>query len=249
MTDAPEEPPVVPRERGGVRRPRVGDSGSPVGSTLSIILAVIAVIAGFLILRAITDDDTSADGGVIEGPGATTATTPGIGSVTVDPSLPTTTGSPTSAPPAAGAVYSGATIAVANASGIGGSAGQMSTALETEGYEGIGEPGDSTGGELDASIVYYVPGDAAAQAVAQSIATDLGGAEIAEMPDPRPAEGGDVADATVLVMLGLDAADQTLAELSGGATGATGGTGATDGTTADTVVPPPAIITQPEEDG
>ncbi len=39
------------------RSPRVGDCGSPVGSTLSIVLAVIAVVAGFLILRAITDDD------------------------------------------------------------------------------------------------------------------------------------------------------------------------------------------------
>ena len=51
------------RRRARARRaaqPRVGDGGSPVGSTLSIVLAVVAVVAGFLILRAITDDD---DGG------------------------------------------------------------------------------------------------------------------------------------------------------------------------------------------
>ena len=69
MTDVPEGPAGVEPERGSRRSQRVGDSGSPVGSTLSIVLAVVAVIAGFLILRAITDDDD--DGG------ATDLVTPG----------------------------------------------------------------------------------------------------------------------------------------------------------------------------
>src|SRR5215213_1580891 len=62
MTDAPEGPAESEPERGSRRSPRVGDGGSPVGSTLSIVLAVIAVIAGFSILRAITDDDGDTGG-------------------------------------------------------------------------------------------------------------------------------------------------------------------------------------------
>ena len=230
MTDAPDDSSGLSSER-GARRPRVGDSGSPVGSTLSIILAVVAVVAGFLILRAITDDDSSADGEeVVDGGGTEVTTTPTIpeGQITVE-----TTAVPQTAP--AGPVYTGATIAVANASGIGGSAGAMSTALTSEGYQGLGEPGNATGGGLDVSLVYYVAGDAAAQAVAQSIANDLGGVQAAEMPTPRPAEGGSVETATVLVMLGTDTAGRTIADLSGAGGGATGAT----------VVPPPAIITQP----
>ena len=57
MTDAPEGPPRASPSAVHARTPRVDGGGSPVGSTLSIVLAVIAVIAGFLILRAITDDD------------------------------------------------------------------------------------------------------------------------------------------------------------------------------------------------
>ena len=75
MTDAPEGPAEGEPERGSRRSPRTGDSGSPVGSTLSIVLAVIAVIAGFLILRAITNDDES--GGVTGGTTPTEATTAG----------------------------------------------------------------------------------------------------------------------------------------------------------------------------
>ena len=52
----------------GGRSPRQGPGNSPVGSTLSIVLAVIAVVAGFLILRNITDDGgaDSATGSITE---------------------------------------------------------------------------------------------------------------------------------------------------------------------------------------
>ena len=64
MSDAPEGRGREP-ERGSRGPPRVGDSGSPVGSTLSIVLAVVAVVAGFLILRAIFDDDDGGATGVV----------------------------------------------------------------------------------------------------------------------------------------------------------------------------------------
>ena len=65
---------------------RVGDSGSPVGSPLTIVLALIAVVVGFLIFRSIDDSDaggpedpagatTVARGHDDCSPGATTATT------------------------------------------------------------------------------------------------------------------------------------------------------------------------------
>ena len=68
---------------------RVGDSGSPVGSPLTIVLALIAVVVGFLIFRSIDDSDaggpevpdgaTTVAGAATTAPGATTATTAAAG--------------------------------------------------------------------------------------------------------------------------------------------------------------------------
>lgn len=236
MTDARDETSDVVPERGEGRRQRVGDSGSPVGSTLSIILAVVAVIAGFLILRALTSgDDSSSDEGNTITPVETVATTPNTGTSGGSGPVGSDVGSSTSTPMVE--TKTGATIVVANASGVPGSALQMSTALTTDGYMTVGEPGNSTGDPIPASVVYYVPNDPAALAVAQTLAADLGGVQTAEIVDPRPADGGAVAEATVLLMLGQDAAGRTLAELSagGGAAGAS--------TTVAGAVPPPQIVT------
>lgn len=206
MTDAPDGPAGVQPERGGGRRPpRVGDSGSPVGSTLSIVLAVIAVVAGFLILRAITDDDDDDAGGIVP-PGSTVSE--GTSVVPGSELVPTTVPVPTTV----GRVTTGAAVSVANASGIGGSAAGMTAALQGAGYT-TGEPGNNTGPNLDASVVYYVAGDLAAQAVAQSVAADMGGIQVAEMPVPAPIDV-DLGTSTVLVMVGTDTAGKTLADLN-----------------------------------
>ena len=218
-TDQPEG--TEPQRGSRGRTPRVGDSRSPVGSTLSIILAVIAVVAGFFILRELTDDD-----GTASAPGTAADTDSGSPDPTdaptgddddnADPTAGSGVGGVTTTPAPAGQVFSGATIAVANASGVGGSAGTMSSALTTAGYEGVGDPGNSTGDQLSATIVHYVTGDAAAQAVAQSIATDLGGVMASPMPETRPVDGeGDTSTATVLILLGTDTAGQSLSDLSG----------------------------------
>jgi hypothetical protein len=221
MSDLPEGQ----AERGAGRRPpRVGDSGSPVGSTLSIVLAVVAVVAGFLILRSVFDDD---DGGsAIEPP----VTTPAVGatSTTGDGTTPTTT--PVTTAPQR--VTSG-TVIVANASGVGGSAAAMSTALEGAGYT-LAEPTDASGADTDTTVVYFVRSAPGARETAQSVARDLGGVRARRMPAEIPVSGGDIGDATVLVMLGTDAAGKTLAELNptqvtapapagGGTTATTGG--------------------------
>lgn len=210
-TDLPES--NEPQRGGTGRPPRVGDSRSPVGSTLSIVLAVIAVVAGFFILRELTDDDdgtsTAVDGSPDEtGPelSGPVVSSPTGGSGGVAGGVTTTSAAPS--------VRSGATIAVANASGVGGSAGAMGAALATEGYEGVGEPGNSTGEQLSSSVVYYVATDPAAQAVAQTLATDLGGVTVEPMPAERPVDGnGDTGTATVLLLLGTDAANKSLSEL------------------------------------
>jgi hypothetical protein len=168
------------------------------------VLAVVAVVAGFLILRSIFDDD---DGGsAIEPP----VTTPLVGatSTTGDGTTPTTT-PPTTTPQR----VTSATVIVANASGVGGSAAAMSTALEGAGYT-LADPTDATGADIDASVVYFVRGAPGARQTAQSVARDLGGVRVRRMPEEIPVSGGDIGDATVLVMLGTDAAGKTLAELN-----------------------------------
>jgi hypothetical protein len=175
---------------------------------LSIVLAVVAVIAGFLILRAITDDDDNGGGDLVT-PGTDEPGSDDTASSTSAPAAGGTTTTPTSTTMAP--VRTGASVVVANASGIGGSAGAMTTVLEGAGYT-MGTPGDSEQ-RLDTSVVYYVAGDAAAQAVAQSVATDMGGLQIAEMPSPPPIQQG-VGTATVLVMVGTDTANKTLADLN-----------------------------------
>jgi hypothetical protein len=217
MTDAPEGPAEGEPERGSRRSSRTGDSGSPVGSTLSIVLAVIAVIAGFFILRAITDDD--GDSGSVTDD--TTSSVVGSG-LPADTSGGVTTlaPGPTAPPPS----KTGATVSVANASGVSGSAASMTQALAAAGYT-LGEPGNNTGGTaLTTSVVYYAPGDAAAQSVAQSVALDLGGLTTEAMPNPPPIDKG-LGTSTVLLMVGTDTAGKTLAELATGAATATTGAG------------------------
>jgi len=191
------------------RTPRQGVGGSPVGSWLTIALAVIAVVIGFLILNNITDDGGSTAGGGA----ATPATTPDEGTGTlVDVSVPVTeaTTTTTTVP----RVTTGASVLVANANTVGGSAGNMTKTLELAGYTLI-DPVNASGPNITDSIVYYDEAQAAAQDVADSVARDLGGVEVLTLPTPAPTESGDIGDAGVLVLLGDSQAGKTLEELSG----------------------------------
>ncbi len=194
------------------RRPRAGDGGAPASGALAIVLAVVAVVAGFLILRSINDDD---DGDVGEGATGTTLPTDSaavttIGSVTTLPGTTTTTQPPLVLDPAV-------TVVVANASNVNGSAAQMSRALGVVGYT-MGEPTNKAAsvGQLDATVVYFDPAVPNAEAVAGSVARSLGGVDsIAAVAVPAPTESGELAGAGVLVMLGIDKAGKTLDELTG----------------------------------
>jgi len=193
MTD---HDPSAPVEQ-PARAPRRGVGGSPLGSTVSIVLAVVAVVLGFLILQNITDDD----GGGSVAPTDTTAATA--------PSTVATTTPPTTEPPI---VTDGATVVVANASGVPGSAGRMTDELAAVGFT-MGTATNATSGQQAASTVHYDATIAAAQAVAESVASVMGGLEVSTVPDPVPVDGGTLDGAGVLVLLGTDEADQSLDDL------------------------------------
>lgn len=190
------------------RNPRQGVGGSPVGSTLSIVLAVVAVVAGFLILRNLTQEDSSVAGsgdpsGQVAAVDATT-TTIDVG-VTTSSEAPATT-----APPAL--VTEGAIVVVANGNTVGGSAGRMSETLGTAGYN-MGTPVNA-GQTIDDSIVYFDPTNPSAQAVAESVGRTLGNVSVLTISTPAPTENGSLGEAGVLVVLGNNQADKTLLQLA-----------------------------------
>lgn len=195
------------------RTPRQGIGGSPVGSWLTIALAVIAVIIGFLILNNITDDGgSSADTNSATGGDADSDTTgDGTGPI-VSVEVPVTEATTTTTTIAR--VTTGASVMVANANTVGGSAGNMTKTLELAGYTVV-DPVNASGPNVTESIVYYDESQAAAQDVANSVALDLGGVDVLVLPTPAPTESGDIGDAGVLVLLGDDQAGKTLEELSG----------------------------------
>jgi hypothetical protein len=193
------------------RAPRSSDGGAPVSGALAIVLAVIAVVAGFLILRSISDGgDTqlgipSEEGGT-NSPDDSSSTVPSSATSALET---TTTTSPMTT--------DGATVIVANANGISGSAATMSRALESGPGFTMGDPTDASDatGNLDVTVVYFDPAQPAAQAVAQSVDRALGGGtSILPLQGTPPVASGDIAGAGVLVMLGLDKAEKTLEELN-----------------------------------
>jgi hypothetical protein len=210
MSDVRDGSGPIPR-----RSPRISDGGAPVSGALAIVLAVVAVVAGFLILRSISDGGDTSLGLEPRSNGDNVATAPddpdAEGSdTTVVPTLPPTTTSPP-------IVTSGASVVVANANGAAGSASAMSRALETgPGYE-MGSPTDVSVavGVIEESVIYYDASIPVAKAVAESLAESLGGVStISPIADPPPVIDGTIGTAGVLLMLGADKANMTLAELN-----------------------------------
>ncbi len=130
----------------------------------------------------------------------------------------TTTAVTTTLPPTtttAPIVTSPGVVKVANASGVDGAAGVLTDEFKALGFDtrkatngaGIDE-------DLKVSKVYVVPGS---EDVARSISRLMGGIEVLPMPTPAWITGANenLADATVLVMLGHDLAGKKLKDMAG----------------------------------
>ena len=138
---------------------------------------------------------------------------------TLAPQPAATTLPPATTAPEAAFVTEGAVVVVANASGIDGAAGRLTDRLAVAGFTtGAATNTSDTVGQFTATEIHYVPGDADALAVAQSVKTVLGGGsiELVELGSPAPTESGELGGATVLVLMGNDVADRSLEELQGG---------------------------------
>lgn len=212
MTDVEGSGPI-PR-----RTPRASDGGAPVSGALAIVLAVIAVVAGFLILRSISGEEEQqlgigSDGngaGAVDTGTATDTGTAAPGGSTVPLTLPTTTTTPQ--------IKTGATVMVVNANFQGGTAGQMSRAIEAAGFDMV-VPGDAALDQpLETSLIYYDPQQTAAIDVANTLSDVLGGdVQVTTLPDPAnpPVKSGSIGGAGVVLMLGTDKAGKTLDQLAG----------------------------------
>jgi hypothetical protein len=191
-----------------------GRSGMSVSGTLSIIVAAVAVILGFLILRDINDsgdasgngDDTTETTTTLAGGPDNTATTPD-GSTTA----------PTTAP------LKPYTVIVANAAGVGGAAAAMTTALQGIGVQTL--PGiNSSVTDQPTTTIFYIAGY---EAEAADLAAKMGvTTPAAAMPTPPPIEAdAALGAANLLVQLGADLAGKPLP--TGGATADTTATPST----------------------
>jgi hypothetical protein len=208
MSDVGDGSGPVPR-----RTPRAADGGAPVSGALAIVLAVIAVVAGFFILRSISGDEEKQFDLQSAGTGAPANAGDNEAGTTTPSSLPSTTPASTTTT----IVTDGATVVVANANGQGGSAATMANALEVAGFT-MGDAMDASDatGNLETTVIYYDPAQPAAQPVAESVNIVMGGgATVLPLPGGTPpVADGTINGAGVLVMLGLDKANKTLAELN-----------------------------------
>jgi hypothetical protein len=180
------------------------------GSAISIVIAVVAVVVGFVILRNIND---SGDGGgsslpVVTSPNdGTSDTTATSGAGATDTTLPPTT-TPGTVP-----LVKTSKIIVANASQMKGAAANAKQELETIGFV-VGDPTDAQGADrvLETTKVYYAEGgQETAQSVAQ-VFSKSGEEPIKIYPliPPVNVAGGSIGDAQVLLMVGKDRALQPL---------------------------------------
>lgn len=177
------------------RRPRREpiQRGSSINSTMSIVVAVVAVLLGFLILRDIRGGGNTAPAATEGATSETVATDTVPVETTVAVTIPLTAFK----------------IQIANASKVAGSAGQLTTELQGRGF--IVQPAMNASEptpKLTTTVVYYLPGS---EGQAALVAAELGGVATAVMPAPIPTETGKLGEASILILLGTDVAGKPLA--------------------------------------
>jgi hypothetical protein len=174
---------------------------SPSTGTLGAAVAVVALVLGFLILRDVRGDGGTAS--VVPVTDPTEQTTPDGGSI--DPNAPTTT---------VAFAVNGFKIQVANASGVAGSAGDLTLKLQDQGYVVQKALNVAAGtAKRQKTGVFYSVG---CEAASQNVAAVLGGnVEVGAMPNPVPVETATVGEACILILLGTDLASKPLAGVVG----------------------------------
>lgn len=174
---------------------------APIGSSVAVVVTVLALVLGFLILRQV-NSDPAAVGPAGDGGDSTTTTVAGL-SPSSTAALPSTTEP---------MVYSGAKVIVANCSSLNGVAKELTLALGGLGWTTVTAVNGTV--KLATSKVLYNDQDPAALPVAKSVAKTLGGIQVEPAPIPLPAGDGTWPEgAAVLVMLGDDYAGRTIAEI------------------------------------
>lgn len=190
---------------------RPGRSGttsanSPVGSTVAIVVAIVATVLGFFVLKQIRNDS---DGGSAAGPDVATTTT--VVATLPEVTQPLVTSPPTLPPPV---IDPSVKIVVANAADKKGVARNLSTELQAVGYT----MGDPTNGSANVDVTKVLWDDAvpAAQAVANSLGVQLGNVAVETIATPAPIVGGTLPEGvSVIVLVGKDKGGQTLAQMGG----------------------------------
>ncbi len=186
----------------------------PNTGTMGAVVAVVALVLGFLILR-----DVRNDGGSTVTPGTNTDQ-PSDTAAPADPNDAT----PTTPPPFNRGSFK---IQVANSSGIAGSAGTMTTNLQAVNFVVQPALNVAPGTPKRAKTgVFYLAG--CEQAAADVVSVLGGNVDTGAMPSPVPLETGSLGEACVLVLLGQDLSNKPLP----------GVTGTPNGGAATTTVPP-----------
>ena len=153
---------------------------------MSIVIAAVALLLGFVILRDIQSNSGSSSGD------------PVITETTVGDTLPPDVTSTTTI------LLTAFKVQVANASKVAGSAGQLTVELQGRGY--IVQPALNASDitpKQTTTVVYFLPGS---EVAAAAVANELGGVATAPMPTPVPTETGQLGEASVLILLGTDVA-------------------------------------------
>jgi hypothetical protein len=203
-----QEPNRPPRQRPA----GAGAPARPATPIVAVIVAAVAGLLGLLILRNVQNDP--GDSGFTDNTEEITDSTDVTDDSFVD-SVPDSTVTPV-------LVRTGAAVVVSNASGKKGAAGALTEELKARGYE-TGKAFTANSGTLyDTTQVLAAPGDATALAVAKTVLLEMGlTGEPGILDESAPVKQSDVGTATVLVLLGLDRAGQSLLPLGGDSATAT----------------------------
>ena len=187
-------------------RSGTASANAPVGSTVAIVVAIVATVLGFFVLKQIRSDS---DDPVASAPNETTA--PTTASTLPENTQPVVSVAPTLPLPVVDAAI---TIIVANAADKKGVARNLTTELAALGFT-LGEPTNGSA-NVDVTMVLWDDAVPAAQAVANSLGVQLGNVPVETIATPAPIVGGVLPEGVAIVVLvGKDKGGQTLAQMSG----------------------------------